>query len=90
MRYAPTLTPPDDDDVEPALDNWPPRVISATDADRKRVEKLHGELLSARRRLVTSLSAKFSPSVLASLATVGLAITQVEAVLREAGRPVKF
>jgi hypothetical protein len=27
---------------------------------------------------------------LGSLATVGLAIAQIEAVLREAGRPVKF
>jgi hypothetical protein len=85
MRYAPTLTPPDGD-IEPALDHWPPRGIFADTADRKRIEKLHRDLVASRRKLVTSLSIKFSPAVMASVATVGLALSQVEAVLNEKRR----
>jgi hypothetical protein len=82
MKYAPTLTPPDDD-IEPDINNWPPRGIPTDVADRKRIEKLYGELLATRRKLAASLALKFSPHIMASLATVGLAISQVEAVLNE-------
>jgi hypothetical protein len=82
---------PDDDDVATEdLTNWPPREGAATDPSLPSVERLHAKLVTNRARLVRSLAAKMDPATLASLATVGLAIAQIEAVLREAGRPVKF
>jgi hypothetical protein len=84
VRYARAPIPPDDDDDEA----WTERIAAAAGADMRSVEKLHDKLISNRRRLVRSLAVKLDPAVLASLATVGLAISQLEAVLREAGRPV--
>jgi hypothetical protein len=57
--------------------------MSEAAANLKKIERLQNELIATRRKLVSSLSVKFSPAVLASLATVGLAISQIEAVLRE-------
>jgi hypothetical protein len=48
--------------------------------------RLGDALAEKRRALVWRLSRRFDSATLASLATIGLAIDQVEAVLKEAAR----
>jgi hypothetical protein len=77
MRYAPTLTPPDDDEA------WSARIAAAEGADRHKIERLHDRLTNDRRKMVQSLAAKYDLATLASLATITLALRSTTEVLRE-------
>ena len=71
MRYARAPIPPDDDDDEA----WTERIAAAEGGNNLgRIERLHDRLLTNRHKLVRSLANKIDPAVLASLATVTLAL----------------
>jgi hypothetical protein len=83
VRYAPTLTPPDDDedDSDQARSE---RIAAAEGANNLRsIERLHDRLLTNRHKLVRSLAARFDPATLASLATVTLALISTTEELRK-------